>query len=249
MNRTTAPRRSRRKIVMAVAAGLMLPTGPAYGGLQMKHVALLGDSVFDNGAYVGGGPDVLTQLRQRLPAGWRTTLAAVDGGVIRDMPRQLERVPDDATHLVISVGGNNALGFSAVLGAPSRSVSDTLEQLAAIRSEFARSYRRMIEAVRHRGLPTAICTIYDPRYPDAVQRRVGATALCVINDAIVREAARAGVPIIDLRLVCDEDEDFANPIEPSSHGGSKIAGTIVALVTRHDFGRCTARSLRVDREA
>jgi hypothetical protein len=59
----------------------------------------------------------------------------------------------------------------------------------------------------------------------------------VINDAIIREAARVGVPIIDLRFVCDEDEDFANPIEPSSHGGWKIAGTIVALVTRDDFGR------------
>jgi lysophospholipase L1-like esterase len=236
MNQSAALRRSRREVVIA-AAGLALPIGPAHSTYQMKHVALLGDSVFDNGAYVGGGPDVLTQLRQRLPAGWRATLTAVDGGVIRDIPRQLERVPDDATHLVISVGGNDALGFSAVLGAPSRSVADTLEQLAAIRGEFARNYRRMIETVRHRGLPIAVCTIYDPRYPDAARRRVGATALCVINDAIIREAAAAGIPIIDLRLVCGEDDDFANPIEPSSQGGWKIAGAIVSLVTRHDFGR------------
>jgi len=222
---------------MAVAAGLTLSIGPTHGRLQMKHVALLGDSVFDNGAYVGRGPDVLAQLRQRLPAEWRATLAAVDGGVIRDIPRQLERLPDDVTHLVISVGGNDALGFSAVLSAPSRSVADTLEQLAAIRGEFARHYARMIEPVRHRGLLTAVCTIYDPRYPDAAQRRVGATALCVINDAIIREAATAGIPIIDLRLVCDEDDDFANPIEPSSQGGWKIAGAIISFVTQHDFGR------------
>jgi len=127
MNQTAAPRCSRREVVIAAAVGLMLPMGSAHSTRQMKHVALLGDSVFDNGAYVGGGPDVLTQLRQRLPAGWRATLAAVDGSVIRDIPHQLERVPDDATHLVISVGGNDALGFSAVLGAPSRSVADTLE--------------------------------------------------------------------------------------------------------------------------
>ncbi len=223
--------------MIAAAAGLTLPIGTAHGTRRMKHVALLGDSVFDNGAYVGGGPDVLAQLRQRLPAGWRATLAAVDGGVIRDIPHQLERVPDDATHLVISVGGNDALGFSAVLGAPSRSVANTLEQLAAIRGEFALNYGRMLETVRHRGLSTAVCTIYDPRYPDAVQRRVGTTALCVINDAIIREAAAAGVPIIDLRLVCNEENDFANPIEPSSQGGWKIAGAIVSLVTQHDFGR------------
>ena len=122
--------------MITTAAGLVLPLGPAQSTCPMKHVALLGDSVFDNGAYVGGGLDVVTQLRQRLPAGWRATLAAVDGSVIRDIPHQLERVPDDATHLVISVGGNHALGFSAVLGAPSRSVADTLEKLAAIRSEM-----------------------------------------------------------------------------------------------------------------
>jgi lysophospholipase L1-like esterase len=237
MSRTTAPRRSRREVVIAAAVGLAMPVGRAHSTHQMKHVVLLGDSVFDNGAYVGGGSDVVTQLRQRLPAGWHASLAAVDGGVIRDIPRQLERVPDNATHLVISVGGNDALGFSTVLGAPSRSVADTLEQLAAIRGEFVQNYRRMTETVRHRGLPVAVCTIYDPRYPDAARRRVGATALCVINDAIIREAASVGVPIIDLRLVCDEDDDFANPIEPSSHGGWKIAGAIVSLVTQHNFGQ------------
>src|SRR3954447_8298228 len=172
MNQTAAPHRSRREVVIAAAAGLALPIGPAHGTRQMKHVTLLGDSVFDNGAYVGGRLDVLAQLRQRLPAGWRATLVAVDGGVIRDIPRQLERVPDDATHLVISVGGNDALGFSAVLGAPSRSVADTLEQLALIRGEFTRNYGRMVETVRQRGLPIAVCTIYDPRYPG------GCPALC-----------------------------------------------------------------------
>src|SRR5690349_5483722 len=32
-----------------------------------RHVVLLGDSIFDNAAYVGGGPDVITQLRAALP--------------------------------------------------------------------------------------------------------------------------------------------------------------------------------------
>lgn len=38
---------------------------------SMSHVVLLGDSIFDNAAYVAGGPDVIHQLRERLP---------VDGG-------------------------------------------------------------------------------------------------------------------------------------------------------------------------
>ena len=36
--------------------------------------------------------------------------------------------------------------------------------------------------------------------------------------------------IIDLRLVCDEPAEYANPIEPSSIGGAKIALAIAAGV-------------------
>lgn len=39
------------------------------------HVVLLGDSIFDNGAYTGREPDVATYLSALLPE-WRTTLMA-----------------------------------------------------------------------------------------------------------------------------------------------------------------------------
>lgn len=91
-----------------------------------------------------------------------------------------------------------------------------------------------------KGLPSAVGTICDPRYADPVQRRVGAAALCIINDCIVREAAVAGVPILDVRAVCVVNADFANPIEPSVQGGSKIAAAITSAVTQPDFAasRC-----------
>jgi hypothetical protein len=38
---------------------------------------LLGDSVFDNAAYVTGGPDVVSQLRTILPADCQASLLAV----------------------------------------------------------------------------------------------------------------------------------------------------------------------------
>jgi hypothetical protein len=75
----------------------------------MSHVALLGDSVFDNGRYVPGGPAVTEQVRARLPQGWRVTRLAIDGHMCRDLPRQLVLLPADATHLIVSVGGNDAL--------------------------------------------------------------------------------------------------------------------------------------------
>jgi hypothetical protein len=83
-----------------------------------------------------------------------------------------------------------------------------------------------------------------------VQRRVGTAALCIINDSIIREAAIAGVPILDLRAACGQDADFANPIEPSVQGGSKIAAAITSAVIQPGFGlsRCVIFSRGKQRE-
>ena len=162
-------RHSRRDFALAGAAAAA--SGPSAfamtktSQLMNKHVVLLGDSVFANAAYVGGGPDVITQLRQRLPSTWRATLLAVDGSIMAAIPGQLERVPADASHLLLSIGRNDALGYSAVLAAPSRSVADGLEQLADVRERFQREYRGMFETLMQQGLPAAVCTIYDPATP------------------------------------------------------------------------------------
>jgi hypothetical protein len=50
------------------------------------------------------------------------------------------------------------------------------------------------------------------------------------------------LPVIDLRSICNRPEDYANPIEPSSIGGEKIARAIVALVTD---ATPTARGARI----
>jgi hypothetical protein len=201
----------------------------------MSHVVLLGDSVFDNAAYVPGGPDVIRQVRERLPAGWQATLRAVDGATTAGVPGQAQRLPPGATHLVLSVGGNDALGQIGVLEEASASVAQTLDRLADVGDRFARNYGAMLDDVLARGLPTALCTIYEPRFPDRRLQRLAMTALALFNDPILREAARRGLPLLDLRLICNDDRDFANPIEPSVQGGAKIAGVIARVVTEHDF--------------
>lgn len=203
----------------------------------MSHVVLLGDSIFDNAAYTRGGPDVIRQLCEQLPEGWKAALRAVDGDITRDVKAQLVGVPADATHLVVSVGGNDALGHTGILQQSARSFAEVLASLAQIAEGFEREYRRMLEAVLERGLPTVVCTIYNGRFPDATMQTLTSTALTVFNDVITRQAFLAGVPLIDLRLICTEDADYANPIEPSSRGGDKIARAIVRAVTEHDFTR------------
>ncbi len=195
------------------------------------HFVLAGDSVFDNGTYVPGCPDVVRQLRAILLPGGRASLLAVDGAVVRDVPRQLARLPAGATHIVVSAGGNDALSQEWVLGDSVRSVAEALDRLARVRSRFRKDYAEMLDAALRYGLPVAVCTIYDPRFPEADRQRVAVAALALFNDVITREAFARGLPLLDLRLICNDDHDFANPIEPSARGGAKIARAVAGLLT------------------
>jgi hypothetical protein len=213
-----------------------LGVAPALSAAPLTgHVVLLGDSVLDNAGYLGGrGPDVVTQLRARLPAGWRATLLAKGGSVTLDVPEQLRQLPADASHLVISAGGNDAGRQEGVLGSPVRSVAEALAGIAGIRERFRRDYQAMLGPVLARRLPLALCTIYDPRFPNPARRSATIVALSAFNDVITREAFSRGLPVIDLRLVCGEDEDFAVPTGPSGRGGSKIAAVVGQFATQHN---------------
>ncbi len=202
----------------------------------MGHIILLGDSIFDNGVYVPGQPDVVRQLRAVLPSGWKASLLAVDGAVTRNVPSQLARLPADATQLVVSVGGNDALGESHVLGSGVRMVGEAVMMLAEAQERFAGNYAYMMEAVLGKGLPTAVCTIYDTP-TSAPNHRVIKAALSLFNDVITRAAFGNALPLIDLRLICNEDADYANPIEPSARGGEKMARAIARLITGEEERR------------
>jgi len=143
------PRRTALGFGLAAIAlsGAEAQAGAAYAPeprrAEAGHVMLLGDSVFDNAAYVAGGPDVVRQVRARLPGGWRATLAARDGATTADVPAQLARVPPDASRLVVSAGGNDALREQGMLAEPVRSVAEALDRLAATRARFERAYHAL----------------------------------------------------------------------------------------------------------
>lgn len=207
----------------------------------MAHIVLLGDSIFDNAPYVAGGPAVIDHLQQQLPEGWQGTLLAVDGSITSDVPDQLHHLSSDASHLFLSIGGNDALSQAGVLEQGTRTVAEALLHLAEVATQFEQSYQRMLQAVLQQGRPTALCTIYYPAYPDPLMQRVAVTASTLFNDCILRAAIQAGLPVLDLRLVCNDPADYANPIEPSVVGGAKIAEGIVKVISQHDFsaGRTT----------
>ena len=49
------------------------------------------------------------------------------------------------------------------------------------------------------------------------------------------EVFKRNLPLIDLRVLCNKDEDYANPIEPSCIGGLKIAKTIKKVIGKNNF--------------
>ena len=202
----------------------------------MGHVVLLGDSIFDNERYVPDRPPVIEQVRGRLPAGWKATLLAVDGAIAEDVPKALPHLPADATHLFISAGGNNALGYGGVLRDPACTVGEAMFLMAEVGGKFREEYREMLREVLALRKPTAVCTVYDaiPGLGEAER-----TALGLFNDVILRAAFEAGLPVLDLRFVCTRADDYSHvsPIEPSHLGGAKIAKLVAEVATAHDFER------------
>jgi lysophospholipase L1-like esterase len=203
----------------------------------MAHIVLLGDSVFDNRADVKAGGDVIAHVSRIMPYGWMATLLARDSSVIADIADQLRDLPVGATHLVVSVGGNDALRRAYLVDARAPSVSRSLMLVSTAAEEIRSDYVKMMEAVLTVGLSTAVCTIYEPHYPEPMIRQAASAALAIINDTILREAGLRGIPVLDLRLICNEDNDFTDSIELSAQGGAKIASAIVDLVAQHDFSR------------
>lgn len=200
----------------------------------MKHLVLLGDSIFDNREYVAGGPAVIDQVQQKLPQDWRAKLLAIDGNTSAQVPQQLRRLPPDCTHLVLSAGGNDAIGCLDQMGTPTANLMGALDSLSKMLAGFEKSYSALLSEIMALKKPLMVCTIYDsvPGLTDPLK-----VALALFNDIILRTAISYGVPVLDLRMICIEPGDYStkSPIEPSSQGGDKIAERMVSAILSHDF--------------
>ena len=126
-----------------------------------EHIALLGDSIFDNSAYTEGLPDVVTHLRRILPDRMTATLLAVDGSNTADLERQVARLPSDVSRVVVSVGGNDAILHADALDLPVTSTGEALRLFGERASMFEASYRAALANVVRRVPETAVCTIYN----------------------------------------------------------------------------------------
>jgi hypothetical protein len=75
------------------------------------------------------------------------------------------------------------------------------------------------------GRRITICTVYNGAL-EPERATIARVGLALFNDVILRTAIDLRPDVLELRSVCTERADYANPIEPSSQGGLKIARAI-----------------------
>ena len=194
-----------------------------------RNILVCGDSILDNGPYVGLLGRPLKSHLTEILADWEIDFRAVDGAVCSDVSRdQLHAKSQHPDALVVSVGGNDALGNIYLLeGHEERRFIDFSLTLADIQDAFRSGYKDVLDAAERHANQLLALTIYRPRFhldgrPTEVQRAAEAV-LSIFNDVIQEEARARGHGVLDLRRICVTDEHFANPIEPSDFGGREIA--------------------------
>ena len=190
----------------------------------IRHLVLLGDAL--QNIDLGSG-DIERALVPRPRNPWKLTVVQVLERLRRGHVRE---IPEDATHVVISIEGAWAIEVSGLLQVGTHTISEALEALCTAADEFEGILTGMIAAARETGLPTVVCTLVPARYVKPAQHRVAATALAIFNDRVLRRAFAARLPIVDLRMVCDEDGDYASETLLSRAGVRKAANVIRAAL-------------------
>jgi len=198
-----------------------------YGTANLGHVVLMGDSILDCKHYTKDDPDVAERLYGELGEDWKVTLAARDGATTLSLPWQTEQdIPLDATRIILSIGGNDAMGEVGILtDKREMRIVDSLYELALMREMFKFRYEDAILPLLELGIPVTVCTIYDCDWDDS-QKDAILTALSLFNDVIIRFAYEHDLPVIDLRPLLTSAEDYELTIEPSALGAAKIGAAI-----------------------
>ncbi|GAD79529.1 SGNH/GDSL hydrolase family protein [Vibrio ezurae] len=209
----------------------------------LKHeVVLLGDSIFDNAPYVNQGESVSEQLQNLMDNDNlgehkpQVNLLAVDGNCLHHVEEQLRKLTiDPVTHYFpfVSCGGNDLLylNLAGLMDEPIENVGEALDTLFHIREKFRSTYQAMLDTMESKFAnhpfcdDITLCTVYDKIPTLSNQEKC---ALGLFNEVILHEAKTRNLSVLDLRVLCDQPEDYApvSPIEPSKYGAEKIAKQI-----------------------
>jgi len=199
----------------------------------IRHLVLLGDALQN----IDMGEEAETVLVPRPRNPWKLTVLEAPE-VLRKGPARA--IPAEASHIGICVDGGWAIETSGLLKGGAQSIGDALESLAAAADQFEEVFARLVAAAVEADVPTIVCTLVPARHYEASRQRAAATALAIFNDRIVRSATAAKLSVVDLRLVCDEDGDYASETVLSQAGVRKVAN--VARSALYEISREPGRT-------
>jgi hypothetical protein len=201
---------------------------------RFRHVVVLGDVLLDAYHSIDKTPG---KFEDALLPGTRDQwkISVISSAKIERAGPSLA-LPRDATHALIFIEGMRAIEESGLLEVNQAAFGQTLEHLALAADEFERTLERLIQMAQAARLVSMVCTMYAPNYKHPARQRAASAALAVLNDRVTKRAAETRVSLIDLRLTCNEAEDYDKPTQLSQSGLQKAANVIRYAMLELDAG-------------
>lgn len=134
----------------------------------------------------------------------------------------MSRLPQDTTHVFVSIGGNDALSHLDLLNTAVRSTAEALELFARRVGQFESDYRDAVLPLARLERPVTLCTIYNGWFPDVRERTHARTALALFNDVVLRTAIEARFGIIELRHTASRPRITRTPSSPRGRAGARL---------------------------
>ena len=204
------------------------------GRRRFRHIVLLGDVLLDAYISIDKTPG---KFEEALLPGtgdqWKITVVSADE-VERAGP--LLALPKGATHALIFIEGNHAIEQSGLLDAQPGAPGQTLGQLSLAADEFERKLQKLIEVAQAARLEIMVCSMFQPSHKDPVRQRTACAALAIFNDRVTKRVAEARAALIDLRLICNERDDYDKPTQLSKSGLQKAANVVRFAMLELDAG-------------
>jgi hypothetical protein len=184
---------------------------------------LLGDSIFQNDAYVSDGKSVNNLLLERTNG--KTICLAVDHSKIVDIYDQILKIPDNlnssSTTIFLSSGGNDIL---------SHYVDDNndITNKSVLGTMFA-AYKNVIKSIKNK-IPNANIVLLDIYYPENLTYKQYHPIIKEWNEKIYNYASQPKNNIkgtLKISTILTKSDDFTLGIEPSSTGSQKLVEAIL----------------------
>lgn len=201
---------------------------PAAASSGVSHLVVLGDAIAELMSLREQGPNRVESLllpQQTTP--WKLTMLTVEE---IGAAGALFQLPADASHVMISVEGNRAIADSGLLENQPETFLDALVMLSVAADEYERQVESLIQVAKASRLPSVATNMYPPNYEDPMRQRAAMTALAVFNDRLVRRVFAARLPLVDLSLVCTDEEDYADELRLSKRGLRKASNVVMSAL-------------------